>query len=175
MAELVRQKMQIRRGLFNQNQGKKSTISDFRQEIQSCNGSRRHNVRIYRNGISHGRYSSQGFHLRREKWMQRINRANGAITIEKQQILQRLLPRGEYIDNVLRQGPAHKRRDGTHLAAKILEELAQEFGIQRFRVELEEVVGFARELGEFGEVDLREGREGAEALFLEFPECAQAA
>lgn len=84
--------------------------------------------------------------------MKGINRRLRPLAIKQQQILQRLLPSPEDVDDVLRERAADERRDGANLAAEVLEEGAQEFGGEGGDVEVEFVVLVAGEFGEEFEV-----------------------
>lgn len=108
--------------------------------------------------------------------MQRVHRALGILPVEQQEVLNRLFPLAEHIDDVLRQLPAQEGGHGRQFRADVLQESAEEIGIERFLRQQELLVLFRREGGEELEVGAgvfgHAGQGAGDAL--EFPQRAQA-
>lgn len=106
--------------------------------------------------------------------MQRIDRCDVPLSVEEQNVLQRLFPRAQDVDDVLRQAAAQERGHGAQLAAQVLEEAAQEFCVECAEIELQLPVALVSQLREEFQVRTRKGRHLPAGQLLELPKCSKA-
>ena len=84
--------------------------------------------------------------------MKRVHGALGIFPVEQQEILDRLLPLAQHIDHILRQLAPQERRHRRQFSAHVLQEAAEEMGIERFLWQQELLVLFRGQGGEELEV-----------------------
>jgi hypothetical protein len=107
--------------------------------------------------------------------VERIDGRDILLAVEEEKILKGLLARAEDVDDVLRQTAAQEGRNGTELAAQVLQKAAEEAGVDGADVQLQLAVALVDEQREEFQVRAGEVGQAAARGLLEFPESAQAA
>ena len=105
--------------------------------------------------------------------MQRIDRAPRLLPVKEQEILDRLFPPAQDVDDILGQLAAEEGGHGRQFAGEILQEAAEEIAAEGVRGQLEFLVLLGREGGEEFEIGVGVGGGGA-GDGLEFPQGFEA-
>lgn len=107
--------------------------------------------------------------------MERVDGRDILLAVEKEKILKGLLARAEDVDDVLCQTATQESRNGTELAAQVLQKAAEEAGVDGADVQLQLAVALVDEQREEFQVRAGEVGQAAARGLLEFPESTQAA